>query len=103
MAGWPRVGKEQTIQKHLDSTHIRERHTTTPLHATYPGSQALSLSTDLPSHKALLTTVSTAPTSLVPHLGTMATCSGCLSPFCSPAHLPASPGLFRAACRDHHK
>lgn len=71
MAGWPRVGKEQTIQKHLDSTHIRERHTTTPLHATYPGSQALSLSTDLPSHKALLTTVSTAPTSLVPHLGTM--------------------------------
>lgn len=34
---------------------------------------------------------STTSASLVPIL---AKCSGCLSPFCTPAHLPASPGLL---------
>lgn len=55
------VREEQTTQEPLDSTPIRERHPITPPRATHPVSHELSLSEDLPRHKALLTELQQHP------------------------------------------
>lgn len=91
------VREEQTTREPLDSTHIRERHPITPPTRSLtscPGPKTFPV-TRLSSQSYLNSTHQSHP-----HLGTMATCSRRPSLFCIPAHLPASPGLLRAACRD---